>query len=144
MYCTCCLNTQLIRQDFLIGTSHVLTNVLLIQWIQVLFWYGSLSRVCINKTLCWTKTWKYNYLWPTCPSEYLFVKHEPSACSTALLAKFSLAIISKQRFCRSFSLWIRSSMSGSMTDMFSCWRKFPESPFNADMLAGKYKTWTQC
>jgi len=30
------------RQDFLIGTTPVLTSVLLIQWIQVLFRYGSL------------------------------------------------------------------------------------------------------
>jgi len=33
-------------QNCHIGATHVLTSVLLIQWIQVLFWYGSLSNLC--------------------------------------------------------------------------------------------------
>ena len=38
-------------RDYRIGTLPVLTSVLLIQWIQVLFWYSSLSAVIMEQSV---------------------------------------------------------------------------------------------
>jgi len=40
-------------QDYRIGTPPELTSVLLIQWTQMLFRYGSLSQWCGNILNCW-------------------------------------------------------------------------------------------
>src|SRR5262249_40522132 len=47
---------------------------------------------------------------------YLFVKTDPAASSTARLTKFSEAISSSPRFCRSISFRITSARSGSVSE----------------------------
>lgn len=53
------------------------------------------------------------YLLPGSPSEYLFVRHEPTASITARDVKFSEAISSRLLNCLFFSLLIISRTSGS-------------------------------
>jgi hypothetical protein len=56
------------------------------------------------------------YLFPGSPSEYLFVRHDPTASITALLVKFSEAMSSRPRNCRSFSFSMIEATSGSSSD----------------------------
>jgi hypothetical protein len=76
------------------------------------------------------------HLFPGNPSEYLLVRHEPTASITARDVKFSEAISSKPRNCRRFSHSMMACTSGS--------RSCREGSVNFNAASGQKTSPAQC